>query len=343
MSPEDLFDELERGTIGPIYYLYGEETFLIDEAIEKIRAKLVPSPATSLNYHVFYGGDVSGADIFATAKTPPFMDEARFILVRQAHAMPSRQWEPLKDYFLNPLPSTCLAFVGDKLPLRGALASALREGGRVATFKHPYGKGVDLWIKRLAARKKKKIDHKAVPILKDWVGNDLTALSSALENLALFIGEREVIKSGDVEEVTSDIRIESATRVMDSIMGGELEAALREVRKLLDDGEPPLRLVGLIASHVRQMSKAKEMLAAGASAQAIGEACGVRQYRLGAFMKHARTFSLDMTERYFYCVMRTDLALKSSRVPKAILIDRLVVDLCELAGSSRPTRSPQGH
>ena len=91
-------------------------------------------------------------------------------------------------------------------------------------------------------------------------GDDLRGLQQELEKLVLFVGERPAIRAQDIEEIFADHGegwIFDLTRAL-----GDRNAAgaLSQLARLLAQGEHPLRLLGTVASEVRRLFSARQLL-----------------------------------------------------------------------------------
>ncbi len=110
----------------------------------------------------------------------------------------------------------------------------------------------DTVVDSLAAFKK-KLEPAAEKRLKDLCGGNMRLLQSELEKLALYVGEAATIKEADVEAIVRRAREEEFRELSDALGNRDLRAALRYVGTALDQGEPPLKIHGAVASIVRRM------------------------------------------------------------------------------------------
>ena len=89
---------------------------------------------------------------------------------------------------------------------------------------------------------------------------------------------------------------------------------------------------------MRQIWRAKELLAAGAARGEIAAGVGMSPYFLDDVLLPAKRMSRATLARAFERLYQSDLALKSSRVDAELRISRLVQALAEDAGA-RPASS----
>jgi DNA polymerase-3 subunit delta len=112
--------------------------------------------------------------------------------------------------------------------------------------------------------------------------------------------------------------------------------ALRVLAKVLDAGEPPLRLLGLLASHWRQVWKAREQLARRVPEAGLARALGVSPFRVRGLVDQARVYSDGDLARSFDLFREADSRLKGWRSGnEQQVMQWLVLALCQGQGQGR--------
>jgi len=178
---------------GPVYGLFGEEDFLVNQAVEAFSALPAFGDNQSLNLERFHAADARPVRILESARTLPFLGSRRLIIALDAHLYKAAQSAEFVDYLKDPVPSTCLLFAGAKLDARLKFAKALKAAGPVHIYKKMYPRQLVPWLAGRAALRGKRLDPRAAEQLAELAGLGLGALDSELEKLALYAGEAEVI------------------------------------------------------------------------------------------------------------------------------------------------------
>src|SRR5205814_489571 len=91
-------------------------------------------------------------------------------------------------------------------------------------------------------------------------GTDVGVLSSELEKLCLAVGERDVISAEDVRGSVLDLAESWIFDFTAALGAGQIGPALTLLRGLLEQGEPALRLLAMLAREVRLLLIARECL-----------------------------------------------------------------------------------
>ena len=102
---------VEKGEIGPLYFLHGEETFLSNWLIQSITQSLIGDQKEEFNRHVIYGKETDGGELLSAIKGFPVFADRKLVIVKEAERLRKPVKEELGQYVSNPVESTCLVVV----------------------------------------------------------------------------------------------------------------------------------------------------------------------------------------------------------------------------------------
>ena len=328
MKPLELQKAIQKRTLSPLYFFYGEETFLIDKMVDEIKGIVVDPNLADFNLSVFYGKESTPQDIINSAKTFPLLSDHRLIIIKEADRLKASSWKEFSNYFKNPQASTCMIICAEKMVLNSTVLKVFRKRGEVVRFYHPFDREIPSWIRRIANEFDRKISQEAVALLGVELDKDLQKIYNELQKIAAYVGERKVIEGKDVKEVVADVKGSTVFNLMDCVGKKDVEGALDALRRLIESGEQPLRILRMITLRIRQLARGKEMLQEGFSQADIGRSLGIRTFYLRGFLTQVHAFSLAKMEVCTDFLFRSDWKLKSSRVDKRLILERLIVELC---------------
>jgi DNA polymerase-3 subunit delta len=196
-----IVNDIKSGTIKPIYFLMGEESYYIDKLSDYIEDNILSEEEKGFNQTVLYGRDVSIEDVVSTAKRYPMMAERQVVIVKEAQDL-SRTIDKLESYADNPMPSTVLVicYKYKTLDKRKKVTKALAKAGVVYESKKMYENQVGDWIKRVLAGKKYTIEPKASAMLVEFLGTDLSKINNELEKLQIILPAGSTINPKHIEE-----------------------------------------------------------------------------------------------------------------------------------------------
>lgn len=193
-SFDSLSRELRAGKIAPVYYLCGDEPYYIDRLAALVVQTALEPELQDFNLDLLYGGDTTMDAVVERARTYPMMGERRVVWVREAQQL--RSLDALEPYLRHITPSTVLVFChkGGKPDARKNVSKLIAEKGVLFESKRVYENGLPAFVGQYLRAKGCGADGKAVQMLVDAVGADLTRMSSELDKLmvALPKGEKMV-------------------------------------------------------------------------------------------------------------------------------------------------------
>ena len=193
--------DIKAGNLKPIYFLMGEEPYYIDKLTEFIEQNVLEEHERDFNQSILYGRDVTMEDVIGTAKRFPMMADRQVVVVREAQEL-SRTIDKLEAYAENPQLTTVLVFAYKykTLDKRKKITKLLDKVGVVFESKKLYENQVGDWIKRVLSGQGYSIDNKAVAMLVEFLGTDLSKINNELEKLKIILPKGHTFTPNDIEE-----------------------------------------------------------------------------------------------------------------------------------------------
>jgi len=200
MLANTIISDWKKGTYKPVYWLEGEEEYFIDKVMKYAESNILKESETGFNLSVFYGKDADWAAVINACRRYPMFAERQVVLLKEAQQM--RDIEKLEPYIENPLTSTIfvVSYKEKKVDGRTRLAKLLKEKGVVLTTKKLYDNQLPEWTEELVQSKELNISQKALMLLVDHIGNDLSRIENEIDKIAINLGKRKGITETDVEQ-----------------------------------------------------------------------------------------------------------------------------------------------
>ena len=129
------------------------------------------------------------------------MADRQVVVVREAQEL-SRTIDKLEAYAENPQPTTVLVFAYKykTLDKRKKITKLLDKVGVVFESKKLYENQVGDWIKRVLSGQGYSIDNKAVAMLVEFLGTDLSKINNELDKLKIILPKGHTFTPNDIEE-----------------------------------------------------------------------------------------------------------------------------------------------
>lgn len=187
----------------PVYFLMGEEPYFIDFLSDHFTNNVISEEEKSFNQIVLYGKDVSVNDIMSQARQYPFMGDKMLVVIKEAQEL-VKTIDQFAAYFKSVQPSTILVFCYKykTLDKRKELYKTLSKSEFAEIFESNKLKDyqVEGWIKTLISDEKLEIEPKAVAMLVEFLGNDLSKISNEIDKLKIILKNDKLITADLVEE-----------------------------------------------------------------------------------------------------------------------------------------------
>ncbi|MFL6466789.1 MAG: DNA polymerase III subunit delta [Pyrinomonadaceae bacterium] len=265
LTREKLRKEIEDGNFRPVYVLYGEETYLRDNAAKFIsRCAFTEGEFRDFNDDQFCLNTPENiSTALAAADQLPMMASRRIVRITDVRVSTSAVKDTLKEdaeaalsaYLANPNPSSTVVFVADELNGSRKLGKLLKSQPGAIEFS-PLG---DDKIKDLSSdvfkRAKVTIEPMALRLLVELVGCDARRITVESEKLATASLPTRVVDVDLVEALVRNTRERSNFDFATHLLAGRNSDAVTALEKVLSDGEEPLALLGALSWKFRDELK----------------------------------------------------------------------------------------
>jgi DNA polymerase-3 subunit delta len=243
-----LFRGLQKGGPAPVYYLYGPEDILKEEAIAAILDRALEPSLRDFNLDQRSAGQLDPEAVMSLCTTLPMLAERRVVVLRDVEGWKRRPKTraAFLSYLERPLPETVVILV------QGAgEASEDRELARGAFSVRcdplPPDRALR-WLQRRAASLQIALEEPAAQHLFHAVGGDLSTLATELEKLAA-LGSGVPLTADQVGAVVGIRHGETVYDWRDAILDDQPSRATALISVVLDQpGSSGVKLVTLLGT-----------------------------------------------------------------------------------------------
>jgi DNA polymerase-3 subunit delta len=266
-------------------------------------AEMVDEGLRAFNVDRLYGGDMKVDDLVNAAATLPMMAPRRVVIILEAEKLliPKREskaaeeeQDRLEEFLKGPPDHATTVFVCGPLDMRRRAVKLLMKEALVidcGTIDDEVD--AERWVKARATTVGAPLEPAAVRALVERAGLDTVRLRAGLDRLALYaLGEPKITAEDVRHAVAAGPGAQEDFGIAKAIWRNDPAGALHELDLSLEAGAVPVMIMG-------QLRVAAEKLPAPRVREGIEK------------------------------VFETDLAIKSSAGEPRILLERLVVELCE--------------
>ena len=296
MTADQIISEWKKKKFRPIYWLEGDEPFFINEVVDYAEHQLLPESEKAFNQSVFYGRDADWPSIVNACRRYPMFSERQVVILKEAQAM--KDILKLEGYIAQPLESTIfvVAYKEKKIDGRSKMAKLLKESGGLVTTKKLYENQLPEWVSDQLSAMGFTMTPKAVRLLIDHTGNDLSRIRSEIDKMAINLGQRKVITEEDIENFVGISREFNAFELQEALTRKDMAKALRIVQYFQSNPKAgPIQLV--LPALYNFFSKVYMVfgLPPGEEKNAAG-LLGIPPFYIKDYLQAARNFGFDGTE-----------------------------------------------
>ena len=331
--------ELAAGTPGKLYLLHGEETYLRDHYLGKLRSLLLTGGMGTFNLHEIPAREMSPRRLEEALDCLPMMAERTLVLVTDFDLFKAGE-KDREEYIrlLGDLPDyVCLVFVYDLIPYKGdartKLAGAIRQNGVVVNFaRQDQGDLVD-WISRRFKAMDHDIGTEDAKYLIFLCGDLMNNLISEIGKIGSYAAHHRVTRQ-DIDAVATPQLDAVVFQMTDAIAAGNFDKAAEVLGELLHMQEAPIKLLAVLGKQLRQLYTARLAIEHRKGVPYLMELWGMRSaYPAERLMQSARRFSLPWCRRAVLRCGQTDLAMKSTGADGEELLIGLLMELAVKKGA----------
>lgn len=322
LTREQLREQLRRREIGPVYTLFGAETYLRDLAAKAIvEACFDEGDFRDFNEDVF---SLNAPDnihtALASADQLPMMAARRVVTVTDVRVGTSAQKDTLKEddldalaaYLKNPSPTSVVIFVADELNGNRKVGKLLKDQRASVEFARLDDDGLMKWARQELRKNGAEMDERTIRHLIALIGPDVRRLTVEIGKLSTAALPAKTIEIDLVEELVANISENENYALSNALVSSDAKRVLQVLKKDLDNGGEPLGLLGLLSYHYRRLAVAKDMMEGGADRAAVVKAARAYGPSTEPFLAAARRADIKKLRHAIIRLAETDLAIKTS-------------------------------
>lgn len=317
-SAKNMKTHLASGNYAHAYLFYGEEEYLKDLYIARIKKAVVDDP---MNIYLFTGktdprdiGDiVSGVSLFG---------ERKLIIVSGSNFF--KNAEPLP--FMEDLEdgNCTIVFREESVDKRVNNYKNILKQGIVFECTHQSEQDIVSMLASKAKEAGRILSPGAAEMMLSGIGSDMTRLAGELEKLILFVEDGGVILPEHVLQVCPLSLSVRVFDLSDAVLEGNRDKAFKNLRALLDEKQSALGILSLLSKNWISTYEAKMILDEGGGVGDIQSRLGVAPFIAKKFIAGCRKWNLDMLREKINLCIQMDEGIKSGAIKDVHALELLI-------------------
>jgi DNA polymerase-3 subunit delta len=330
MSFDKIISDLKKRAFNPVYWLEGDEEYFIDLIISYAEHKILTESEASFNLSVFYGRDANWTEIVNSSRKYPMFSDLQVVILKEAQSM--KDIEKLESYIEKPLSSTLLfvAYKNKKVDGRTKLAKLLKDKAVLLTTKKLYDNELPEWTNNLIKSKGYTITNKALILLIDHIGNDLSRLNNEIGKLTLNLDDRKNITEDDIENFVGVSKEFNVFELQQAIANKDLYKAIRIIQYF--EANPKAAPLQLIFPSLYNFFSKVQMIYSVPSRDEknVAAAIGVNSYFARDYLQTAMKFTNHEMEKILLLLHQYNLkgiGINDAGTSDAMLLKEMVAKM----------------
>ncbi|MCB1182038.1 DNA polymerase III subunit delta [bacterium] len=325
-------EDLKKKVYRPVYVLAGEDTHRMEGVIEKMRKDALGDNGSVFNYHVLQGDQVDVGRILQQALALPMLGSVQLIWVKNADRClgDKDSQDALERYIVKPVPETILVLTSEKVDKRKKWVKTCQQAGYLFDFAPPTGDALVQWCLKAAEQESLPLTREQAALLCDLVGSDLLSLKGEISKLALLAEDRGgALSTEELNRVIMDQAALEGYEITNALGPGRAGQVLHTWFRLAEWGRSAYEIAPLLVSRVRK----GQILAAGRqdglADNDIAVLSGQNPFALKFLTPMTRAMGAAGLSRSLRAALACERRLKGSPLKPDIVIEKLILDLCE--------------
>lgn len=264
LSVENLEKELKTGKLQSLYLLYGEESFLLESSLKKMKA-LFGECVKGINYILIDDSNIG--ELISDIETPAFGYEKKLIIARntgifkrEGKGRSGGASKELKDK-INEYLKTNIEIINDTVVLifieneaeKNSIFNTIEKIGTVCNFEEQKPFQIIKRLKSICSAYKVNVDENTLQYLIESCGTNMQDLINEIRKLIEYAGENGTIQKQDIDKLCIK-KIESVIfDLTDNLGQKKVKEAIEVLYNLIASKEPIQKILITLYNHFKKL------------------------------------------------------------------------------------------
>lgn len=336
IDEKELKMQLKNDNLSKAYFIYGEESYLKEYYVSKIRSKLVSGSFEEFNFHRFDGKQVPVDDILKDADLLPMMGGCNLVLACDYPFDKSENdCKEIKEYLTDIPETTVLVFWYNSLEpdvkksarWKGVEAAFAKYGSSISFSRKSETDLVKLLVSGCRKRGAELSQNNARYLI-SVSGCDIKTLLNEVQKLSAFANGAQITK-----EMIDKLAVKCLqARIYDlsnAVVRGNYDKAYAVLDSLFAAKEDPVKVLSAISGCFVDMYRVKCAKTAGMPFDDVASYFNYRgrEFALKNASRDSAALSFDQLRRSLDVIMLADNGLKSTSADSRLILEEMLVKL----------------
>jgi len=323
----DIIPGIQKGNLLPIYYLFGEDYFLLQSTLKTIESAAAPFITSDFDKETFYGDSRSLSEALDFASAFPFGSEKKLIIFRQFEKVKDKKL--LKEYSQSPIDFTILVFLhdGQVSNLDSEPFKSLSKNNFIFEAKELKGKNLLKWLIKHVETKKKNISEENAQLLIDISGESRGMLEGQLEKIITFMNDENEITFNQINALSTKLKQYTIFDLQNAVGKRQKDKAFEIGFNLLDGGNDLILIVSMLTRYFIGISRIGELSKINMPVAQAARIVGTHQFYYKDYQQTRAAYSDSDLANVFRALLKADLSIKTTSIDQKNIITILLSEI----------------
>ena len=263
MTPDLLEKELKQGRLNSIYLFYGEELYLLENAVKKIK-KLFGELILGINYIQINETNID--NLISDIETPAFGFDKKLIVIKNAGLFKkgtkknpeanSQRQKKIAEYIEENIDlindSAILLFIEEDVS-KVDLQKVIEENGVVCNFERLKPLDIKKRLKGICNLYEVNVSEKELDLLIETSGTNMQSLMNEIRKLIEYAGKGGTITKESIEKLATKEFDAIIFDLTDNLGKKDIKEAMRILNELIYNKEPVQKILITLYNHFKKI------------------------------------------------------------------------------------------
>lgn len=265
MTVENLEKELKQEKLNSIYLFYGEETYLLENTVKKIK-KIFGDLILGINYIQI--NETNANTLISNIETPAFGYNKKLVIVKNSgifkkskgrttaktenNELQKKISEYIKENIKTIKETTVLIFIEEELT-KCDLTTTIQELGEICNFERLKPVELKKKLKTICNMYQVNIDENTLQYFIETCGTNMQVLINEIRKLIEYEGKNGTIKKEDIDKLSIKELESKIFDLTDNLGKRDITKALEMLKELLYNKEPIQKILITLYNHLRKL------------------------------------------------------------------------------------------
>jgi len=320
---------------GKLYFIWGEEDFLIDQKIKEIHNLLKQENGEEVELLYLDADELSPQQLMQELEFSPLFALQRMVVIKKPSWLGKTQRKAnrnenvlkiVQDYIKRENTGQTLVITANEHNSSNPLVKLLDKEAVTQEIKHLNEQQLSSWIKGEFTARGCKINSAGLSLMVKS-GQDMYYLSNLIEKVCLTYPGSNITEK-DIEEhliAKDEIKVFKLT---DNLLERNLKASLSSFYQLLQQGQHPIFILYMTVRQFLSLGKVKYYQENGTDSQQISRLTGLKDFAVKKLLRQTRNFSWEEIHTLFKEFLAADIKFKSTGQDEKMIMERVIIQIC---------------